>query len=124
MDPHFEGVIFKTHAAELQRRTSRPFPPFLVLDVRSRAAYEAGHLPGALSTSQEELERGLPTGAGPGTELFVMGEGPADPEVVRAASRALMRHGARRVVELTGGMVEWQEAGCPVETGSTAAKAA
>lgn len=124
MDPHFDGVIFRTHAAELKRRISRPFPPCLILDVRPREAFEAGHIPGALSTSPEELHRGLPTGADPGTELFVVGEGPPDPEVVRAASRVLMRRGARRVVELTGGMVEWQEAGYQVEAGSAEAKAA
>jgi hypothetical protein len=35
---------------------------------------------------------------------------------VRAASLELMRQGAHRVVELTGGMYEWRLAGHPTES--------
>lgn len=122
MDPHFDGVIFQTHAAELRRRLSRPFPPFLVLDLRSRADFESGHLPGAVSTSPEAVARSLPEGTGEHTELIVVGAGPGDP-AVREASRALMGHGAHRVVELPGGMLEWRQAGYSVE-GAGAAQAA
>ena len=34
MDPHFDGVIFATHAEELARRIKFEYPPFAVLDVR------------------------------------------------------------------------------------------
>ena len=47
MDPHFDGVIFKTHAAELIRRIRRPYPPFSIVDVRWRGEFEDGHIPGA-----------------------------------------------------------------------------
>ncbi len=42
MDMHFEGVIFHTHADELERRLGHAFPPFAVLDVRPRADHARG----------------------------------------------------------------------------------
>ena len=114
MDPHFDGVIFKTHAAEVRRRLSRPFPPFCIVDVRPPDAFAQGHIPGAVPATAADLEAGLPGGASPRTEYIVVGATPEDP-VMRAASLALRRHGAHRVVELTGGMTEWEGGGNPLE---------
>jgi len=114
MDPHFDGVIFQTHAAELRRRLARPFPPFRLFDVRPREAYEAGHIAGAQPLTAAQLGDHLPTGATPSTELFVVGRGPGDP-AVRELALALRRLGAQRVVEFSGGMHEWIERGGPVE---------
>ena len=120
MDPHFDGVIFSTHAAELARRLRFPIPPFLVLDVRSAVEHRQGHIPGAMPASLAELAQGLPAGAGPHTEFFVVGSDPDDP-MVRGASLALRRHGAIRVVELAGGMHAWTQAGLPLEGEAVAA---
>ena len=123
MDPHFDGVIFKTHAGELIRRIRRPFPPFCVVDARWRGEYEEGHIPGAFPAGPDGLAA-LPPGTTEHTELFVVGGGPEDP-VMRRVSLALRRLGAKRVVEVTGGMVEWKLAGGPLETGpASPAKAA
>ena len=70
MDPHFDGVIFQSHAEEVRRRIEHPHPPFRVLDVRPAAEYAAGHLPGAVSTSVESLRRGLPEGTSEGTRVL------------------------------------------------------
>ncbi|MFI6510349.1 ArsR/SmtB family transcription factor [Streptosporangium sp. NPDC050855] len=85
-----------------------------VLDVRPYEEFEAGHIPGAVCIPIEELPDRL-------NEL------PADTEIVAycrgaycvfapEAVRLLTGHGmeARR---LTEGMLEWQVAGLPVETG-------
>jgi rhodanese-related sulfurtransferase len=112
MDPHFDGVIFKTHAAEVRRRLGRNFPPYCVLDVRPRADWERGHIPGAVSAPGHGTA--LPAGTDAKTEFIVVGGAPEDPDM-RAASLSLRQHGAHRVVELTGGMTEWQLAGYPVE---------
>ena len=114
MDMHFDGVIFQTHAAELRRRLDHPHPPFAVLDLRAHEAWVDGHIPGALTVSVEALERGLPEGTTETTEFFLVGSGPTDP-APRAASLALQRIGARRRVELPGGMHEWRASGMPVE---------
>lgn len=115
MDMHFDGVIFQTHAAELSRRLDHSHPPFAVLDLRDEPEWAAGHIPGARNTSLETLERGLPEGTTTGTEFFLVGSGPADP-APRAASLALERLGARRRVELPGGMHEWRALELPVES--------
>jgi|SRR5437763_4940464 len=123
MDPHFDGVIFKTHAAELRRRIGRAFPPFCVMDARPRAAWEGGHIPGALHATAADSAAGLPTGTTAHTEFVIVGETPDDP-AMREASLALRAHGAHRVVELTGGMTEWRLAGYPVESGAALPSAA
>ncbi len=120
MDPHFDGVIFQTHAAELKRRLARHHPPFAVLDVRPAADYARGHIPGARSVDAGPLTA-FPPGTDAGTEFFIVGRDPADPNV-RAASLALKRLGAHRPVEFPGGMLEWFQEGHAVE-GSRAAAA-
>ena len=115
MDPHFDGVIFQTHAAELIRRLRRPFPPFCVVDARWRGDYNQGHVPGAVPAGPDGLTA-LPPGTSEHTELFVVGSGPQDPGI-RRVSLSLRRLGAHRVVELTNGMEEWKRAGGPIETG-------
>ena len=118
MDPHFDGVIFKTHAGELIRRIRRPHPPFCVVDVRWRGEYDEEHIPGAFPAGPDGLAA-LPPGTSERTEFFVVGNEPEDP-AMRRVSVALRGLGAHRVVELTGGMVEWRGAGGPVETGQQA----
>ena len=122
MDPHFDGVIFKTHAAELIRRLRHPFPPFCVVDARWRGDYNRGHIPGAVPVGPDG-PAALPPGTSEKTEIFVVGSGPEDP-AVRRVSLALRRLGAHRVVELTNGMVEWKMAGGHIETGGGQEKAA
>lgn len=114
MDMHFDGVIFQTHAAELYRRMHRPHPPFAILDVREEASRTGGSIPGAMAVSPAALEEGLPEGTTAATEFFLVGSGPTDP-APRAASLALSRLGARRRVELPGGMQEWRARGLPLE---------
>ena len=114
MDMHFDGIIFQTHAAELRRRLDHPHPPFAVLDLRSEQEWANGHIPGARRATVGALERGLPEGTTEATEFFLVGSSPTDP-ALRAASLALQRLGARRRVELPGGMHEWHASGLPVE---------
>ena len=116
MDMHFDGVIFQTHAAELSRRLEHAHPPYAVLDLREEQEWAGGHIPGALNASVDALERGLPEGTTETTEFFLVGTGPTDP-APRAASLALQSHGARRRVELPGGMQEWLANRMPVEQG-------
>jgi rhodanese-related sulfurtransferase len=126
MDPHFDGVIFQTHPAELARRIKSPRLPFLVVDVRSAEDRSRGTIPGAKAHRSTDLET-LPTGADAKTEFFVVGQNLDDPEVRRTTLR-LRELGAQRVVELTGGMFEWEHFGFPVArpgaAGSSTSKAA
>jgi rhodanese-related sulfurtransferase len=120
MDPHFDGVIFMTHAGELERRLRRRHPPFLVLDVRPAAARAGGPIPGAVALRSTDLTGGLPPGSEAKTEFVVVGSGPYDEEVRRTTLR-LRELGAQRVVELPGGMAEWESFGMPLAAGNRAA---
>ncbi len=64
----------------------------------------------------------MPDGTAAGTEFVVVGADPEDP-TVRAATLALRRHGARRIVEFPGGMREWTRTGHPLEIGPAPAAA-
>ena len=106
MDPHFDGVIFQTHAHELDRRLRTDFPAWCVLDVRPPEEFEAGHIPGSRTASPDDLATALPEGTDGGTEFFVVG-GEAGDARIRPVSEALRARGARRIVELSGGIAEW-----------------
>ncbi len=110
MDMHFNGVIFQTHAAELKRRLRYPYPPACVIDVRSPNEFSRGHIPGAISKAPEELTTCLPADTSEHTEFILVGSGPDDPRV-RSGSMALLQLGAHRRVELTGGIMEWEQLG-------------
>jgi rhodanese-related sulfurtransferase len=123
MDPHFDGVIFQTHGAELRRRLAAPWPPFVVVDVRPEDEYGKGRIPGAVWGGHLDFARAVPGLGEKRIEVFVVGRESQDP-MVREASLALQRLGAKRIVELTGGMVEWQLAGGPLEGAAAPPKAA
>ena len=114
MDPHFSGVIFQTHAAELRRRIAHSFPSWCLLDVRSSAEFASGHISGSQHLESTSLMRGLPEGTDPDTEFFVVGAQPGD-ERVRIVSEWLQAHGAHRRVEFPGGIAEWVAFGFELE---------
>lgn len=118
MDMHFDGVIFKTHALELERRIQRSWPPFVLIDTRPAAEYASEHIAGAVHAPVAALRTGGLPGGNPGAEFIVVGRDPEDPDI-RAAALALRDAGARRIVELAGGMITWTDARYP--TASAAA---
>lgn len=111
MDPHFDGMIFSTHAEELARRIGPSHPPLLLLDLRSTKEHAAGHVPGALRVTADQAAAAVPAGV---AEVVVIGRERNDPEVGRAL-QILKGAGVRRRVELAGGMAEWLRLGLPLE---------
>jgi rhodanese-related sulfurtransferase len=100
---------------ELKARVDARDPELLVLDVRERDAYVAGHVPGA---------RHLPRGQ---LELRVNDELP-DPtlriltvceigRVSTLAAATLRQIGFQRAIALDGGMKTWRDAGYPLVSG-------
>jgi glyoxylase-like metal-dependent hydrolase (beta-lactamase superfamily II)/rhodanese-related sulfurtransferase len=103
--------------AQLRQRIAAGDPELVVLDVREREAWEAGHIPGA---------RLLPRGQ---LELRVNEELP-DPtrhiiaccefgRISTLAAATLRVMGFQRAVALDGGVKAWREAGYPLETADT-----
>lgn len=87
----------------------------LVLDVRPREEYEAGHIRGAVSMPLKELERRL-TGLSKSRSIAAYCRGPYCIFAVKAAE-TLRRKGFDAVV-LKESVQDWKAMGYPVETGA------
>jgi rhodanese-related sulfurtransferase len=84
----------------------------VVLDVRPKAEYRAGHIPGALSVPVDTLEAALQT-LPRDREIVAYCRGPYcvfSDEVV-----ALLRSRGYRARRLRQGLPDWRAAGMPVE---------
>src|SRR6185312_10418877 len=102
--------------AELRARIEAPGCDLIVLDVRERDAYEAGHIPGARLLPRGQLElrvdKELPD---PTARIVTCCEIGRISTLAAATLRAM---GYQRVVALDGGMKSWTEAGYPTKAGA------
>lgn len=102
--------------AELKKRVEDKQDDLIVLDVRERDAYEAGHVPGARLLPRGQLElrvnNDLPD---PTRRILTYCE---FGRISTLAAATLRQVGFQRAVALDGGMKAWREAGNPVRTGS------
>ena len=85
----------------------------LVIDVREPAEYAAGHVLGAKNIPLARLNA-------PGAELAKRKDRPVivvcdGGELAAKAAAALRKQGFTRVVNLSGGLKAWQQAGLPLE---------
>jgi hydroxyacylglutathione hydrolase len=83
-----------------------------IVDVRGRAEYNEGHIPGAINIPLAELPRRV--GELPAGDLVVHCQGGSRSAM---AASVLQRSGRRDVANMTGGFGEWERAGNPVERG-------
>lgn len=100
-------------------RSTRGAADLVVLDVRERDAFDAGHIPGARHVPRGQLEiridQALPD---PSTRVVTCCE---FGKISTLAAATLRSMGFHRAVALDGGMKAWREAGYPLE--ATAASA-
>lgn len=98
---------------EVAQRLARGNPDMLVLDVREKDAFQAGHLPGALHLPRGQLElrvdKELPD---PGTRILTYCQ---FGRVSTLAAATLRQMGYTRTVALDGGYNDWVAAGLPTE---------
>jgi len=98
--------------AELARRLETGKPDLVVLDVRERDAFEAGHIPGAIHLPRGQLELRvndmLPD---PTAHILTCCEFGRISTLAAATLRTL---GFRRAVALDGGMKAWREERLPL----------
>ncbi len=101
---------------EVRRHIQAADAGLLLLDVRARDAFQAGHLPRALNIPRGELElradRELPDPTARILAYCQIGQ------VSTLAAHTLRTMGYNRAVALDGGFQAWQQAGFPVDTGS------
>jgi phage shock protein E len=87
----------------------------IILDVRTREEFAAGHIPGAINIPHDELaERYGELVAAPGDEIVVHCQ---SGRRASAAERTLREAGYTHVLDLKGHMQGWKAAGLPIETG-------
>ena len=102
--------------AELKARIEAAGNELLVLDVRERDAYEAGHVVGARHLPRGQLELRVNEDLPDPTRRIVcyceFGR------ISTLAAATLREMGYRRAVALDGGMKAWREAGFPTVPGS------
>ena len=87
----------------------------VMVDVRDSGAYDAGHILGARNVPLARLERSETGGElakRKDKPLIVYDDGG---ERAAKAASALRKQGFGRVVNLTGGLGAWKQAGLPVE---------
>lgn len=101
--------------AELKSRVEAAEDDLIVLDVRERDAYEAGHVPGARLLPRGQLElrvnQDLPD---PTRRILACCELGYISTLAAATLRSM---GFMRAVALDGGMKAWREAGYPLRSG-------
>jgi glyoxylase-like metal-dependent hydrolase (beta-lactamase superfamily II)/rhodanese-related sulfurtransferase len=101
--------------AELNARLEAPASSLVVLDVRERDAFEAGHIPGARLLPRGQLElRVNEELTDPTARIVVYCE---LGRVSTLATATLRQIGFRAAVALDGGMQAWREAGYAVTAG-------
>ena len=88
----------------------------VVVDVRPRVEFEAGHLPGALSIPLEELSQRL-SELDPDTSVVAYCRGPYC--VLAAQAVAQLRAAGLQAERLAAGPPEWHAAGLPLAVGAT-----
>jgi glyoxylase-like metal-dependent hydrolase (beta-lactamase superfamily II)/rhodanese-related sulfurtransferase len=108
------GRVGRIDVPALRERTQSD-PELQVLDVRERAEWDGGHIPGSVSTPYHDI-RSLPEGLDPARPIAVIcGSG----ERSGVAASLLVRHGARQVLHVVdGGVGTWAAQGWPVEASS------
>ena len=105
------GAVPSVEPRALAERLASPARPQIV-DVRTRAEYEAGHIDGAVSapiTSLASLLDGLGLDRGRPVVAICLSAHRSIPAV-----RLLRERGFSDVAQLAGGMLAWRKAGLPV----------
>jgi hydroxyacylglutathione hydrolase len=83
-----------------------------VLDVRERAEWDEGHIPGSVHTPYHDIDR-IPEGVDPDQPIAVVCSSGQRSAV---AASLLLRHGARQVIHVAdGGVGTWEKQGWPIE---------
>jgi len=111
------GIAFMS-MEEVRRHVDARDPALVILDVRERDAFRAGHVPGARNVPRGELElradRELPDPTARIVTCCQLGK------ISTLAAQTLRIMGYTRAVALDGGVEAWKQAGYPLEASAAA----
>ena len=102
-------VITAQELHDLLENTDQP----LVIDVRERAEYKTGHVPGAINIPQKKLARQLDKLADASSVVLYCYNG----RRTRLAEQTLIENDIPNVFHLEGGLMGWRQGGFEVRTG-------
>ena len=102
-------VITAQELHDLQESKDQP----LVIDVRDRAEYKTGHVPGAINIPQKKLARQLDKLANANSVVLYCYNG----RRTRLAEQTLIENDIPNVFHLEGGLMGWRQGGFEVRTG-------
>lgn len=103
---------------EVNSRVAAGANDMIVLDVREKEQFDAGHIPGAMHLSRGQLELRV-NEAFPDPTVRIVTYCEVG-KISTLAAATLRRMGFTRVLALDGGMKAWREQGFPVEGGPQA----
>ena len=111
------GIAFMS-MEEVRRHVDARDPALVILDVRERDAFRAGHVPGSRNVPRGELElradRELPDPTARIVTCCQLGK------ISTLAAQTLRIMGYTRAVALDGGVEAWKQAGYPLEASAAA----
>ena len=102
-------VITAQELHDLLENTDQP----LVIDVRERAEYKTGHVPGAINIPQKKLARQLDKLADASSVVLYCYNG----RRTRLAEQTLIENDIPNVFHLEGGLMGWRQGRFEVRTG-------
>lgn len=103
----------RSRVHDLKSRLDWGEPALTIIDVRDRAQFNSGHVPGAVSMPAAKLLDRALNSLGRDRDLYLYGE--TDDETAEAA-QLLRKAGFQRVSELRGGLSAWKAVGYPIES--------
>jgi len=113
---HFSAALrFETDCWDVHDALHRGEADFVLLDVRSHALYEQGHVPGAVSLPHGKIVASRMAAYPPETVFVVYCAGPHCNGAHRGAIRLAQL--GRPVKLMIGGITGWQDEGFALETG-------
>lgn len=114
-EQHFGRKLeYETDPSDVWQDLQRGLTDFVLIDTRSRGAFRAGHIPGAVSLPAGAIDASTISSLPPGSVAITYCWGPGCNGSTRGARRLAAL--GLRVKEMIGGYEYWVREGLPVET--------
>jgi rhodanese-related sulfurtransferase len=107
-----EPIQNKSRVGALKKRLDWGEPALTIIDVRTRNAFNASHIMGAISMPMNEATALTLASLEASRDIYVYAE---TDEQTAAVAAQLREAGYQNVAELIGGLVAWKKANYPTE---------